>query len=49
MVVQVYSRHEEVLGGKLMYILYKTQLIVQIVDYTSEETGTLEDNINKNQ
>ena len=39
MLVKVVSRDDEVLARKLVYILYKTQLIVQLlVDYTSEET-----------
>ena len=36
--LQVFIGDEDVLARKLMYIVYKTQLTVQIVDYTSEET-----------
>ena len=37
----------EVLERKLMYILYKTQLLLQLEDYPSKETGTLDESITK--
>ena len=47
MLAQVFRMDGEVLVIQLMHILDTPQLIVQIVGYTSEATGTLGESITK--